>query len=240
VTGDFDPRLLPPELIEGYLRSAQGQIDLLSQLAGRLDARGDDPSALDEFRREAHKVRGSAGSYGYAEATRVAAEMEEAAKAWSAGGGIPPAGRGILSHALVGRLRAAFGRPPHEDDFPDLFLVEDDTALIELLQYGFSSRGFRAKILRNGRDALETLRAVPVGDSRPLLLLDVDLPGLDGLSLFHMLQRERPDVFRVVFLTVHGGEDEQLRALEAGAVDYLVKPLSLRVALEKISRWIGR
>jgi DNA-binding response OmpR family regulator len=47
-------------------------------------------------------------------------------------------------------------------------------------------------------------------------------------------------VFRVVFMTVHGGEDEQLRALEGGATDYLVKPVSLRVALEKIRRWVGR
>jgi DNA-binding response OmpR family regulator len=44
----------------------------------------------------------------------------------------------------------------------------------------------------------------------------------------------------VVFTTVHGTESEQLRGLEAGALDYLVKPMSLRVALEKIRRWVGR
>jgi len=38
---------------------------------------------------------------------------------------------------------------------------------------------------------------------------------------------------------VHGTEEEQLRGLEAGALDYLVKPISLRVALEKIKRWVG-
>ena len=73
VTGDFDPGLLPPDLIAGYLRSAQGQIDLLSGLADRLVIRGDDQDVLDELRREAHKVRGSAGSYGFGEATTVAA-----------------------------------------------------------------------------------------------------------------------------------------------------------------------
>lgn len=95
-------------------------------------------------------------------------------------------------------------------------------------------------MLRNGRDALEMLLALAVGDAHPLLLLDVDLPGLDGHSLFSILQRDRPGVFRVVFLTVHGGEDEQLGALEGGATDYLVKPVSLGVALEKIRRWVGR
>ena len=76
VTGDFDPGLLPPGLLEGYLRSVQGQIEHLAGLADRLATDGTDPKALDEFRRESHKIRGSAGSYGFAEATRVAAEME--------------------------------------------------------------------------------------------------------------------------------------------------------------------
>jgi len=240
VTGDFDPGLLPPDLIAGYLRSAQGQIDLLSGLADRLVIRGDDQDVLDELRREAHKVRGSAGSYGFGEATTVAAEIEESAKAWRAGTGAVATDRGGLTQVLVARLRAAFGPALGPTTLPDLFLIEDDAALIELLEYGLGSRGYRSRVLRNGRVALEVLRSLQVGDAHPLLLLDVDLPGLDGYSLFHMLQRERPGVFRVVFLTVHGGEDEQLRALEGGATDYLVKPVSLRVALEKIRRWVGR
>src|SRR5207253_3143611 len=52
-------------------------------------------------------------------------------------------------------------------------------------------------------------------------------------------RRDRPGTYRVVFTTVHGDESEQLRGLEAGALDYLVKPISLRVALEKIRRWVG-
>ena len=239
MSGDFDPGLLPPGLLEGYLKSVQGQLDLLGGLADRLVAHGDDTDVLNELRRESHKVRGSAGSYGFSEATNVAAEMEELAKAWLAGQGLP-AERGTAARVLVARLRATFGPSPTRDALPDIFIVEDDTALIELFEYGLASRGYTSRVLRNGREALATLRTLATGDAHPLLLLDVDLPGLDGYSLFHMLQRDRPGVFRVVFLTVHGGEDEQLRALEAGATDYLVKPVSLRVALEKIRRWVGR
>ena len=240
MTGDFDPGLLPPGLIAGYLRSAQGQIDLLGGIADRLAMRGDDQDALDELRREAHKVRGSAGSYGFGAATEVAAEIEEAAKQWRTGAGAPAGDRGGLAQVLVARLRASFGSNLGPSTLPDVFIIEDDSALIELFEYGLGSRGYKSRVLRNGRVALELLRALPVGDAHPLLLLDVDLPGMDGYSLFHLLQRERPGVFRVVFLTVHGGEDEQLRALEGGAIDYLVKPVSLRVALEKIRRWVGR
>ena len=93
---------------------------------------------------------------------------------------------------------------------------------------------------RNGRDALAELRTIDTRGTVPLLLLDVDLPALDGYSIFEALQTECPGKFRVVFTTVHGSEAEQLRGLEAGAIDYMVKPMSLRVALEKIRRWVGR
>jgi len=123
---------------------------------------------------------------------------------------------------------------------PEIILVEDDPALAELLEYGLRARRYRFVSYRNGRDALRELLALDVGATHPVVLLDVDLPGLDGYSVLDGLQRDRPGVFRVVFTTVHGGEAEQLRGLEAGALDYLVKPISLRVALEKIRRWVGR
>jgi two-component system phosphate regulon response regulator PhoB len=118
--------------------------------------------------------------------------------------------------------------------------VEDDPALAELLEYGLRARGYRFLSYRNGGEALRELLVLDVGGTHPLLLLDVDLPALDGYSIFEALQRERPGTYRVVFTTVHGSEDEQLRGLEAGALDYLIKPISLRVALEKIKRWVGR
>ena len=119
--------------------------------------------------------------------------------------------------------------------------MEDDPALGELLTFGLEARGYRFVHFRNGREALELLKAMDTrGSPAPLLLLDVDLPALDGYSIFEALQQECPGKFRVVFTTVHGSETEQLRWLEAGAMDSLVKPLSLRVALEKIRRWVGR
>src|SRR5947207_126533 len=162
---DHTPAELPPGLLAEYLDSAATQLQVLAGLADRLTVAANDTEALDGLRRETHKIRGSAGSYGFWEASRLAAGMEETAKDWVA--------------------------RPHE------------------------------------------------GDLHPLLLLDVDLPALDGYSILDTLTRERPGQYRVVFTTVHGDESEQLRGLEAGALDYLVKPISLRVALEKIRRWVG-
>jgi DNA-binding response OmpR family regulator len=124
---------------------------------------------------------------------------------------------------------------------PEVIVVEDDPALGELLTFGLEARGYRFLHFRNGREALELLKAMDTrGSPAPLLLLDVDLPALDGYSIFEELQQECPGKFRIVFTTVHGSETEQPRGLEAGALDYMVKPLSLRVALEKIRRWVGR
>src|SRR5262249_6947347 len=114
-----------------------------------------------------------------------------------------------------------------ETGAPEVISIEDDHSLAELLAYGLESRGYRYLTFRNGAEALEALFVLTTGGRRPLVLLDVDLPGLDGFSLFERLETERPGVFRVVFTSVHSTEDEQMRALEAGALDYLIKPISL-------------
>lgn len=250
------PPELPPGLLEDYLVNTRAQLVVLADLADRLAAAGNDREALDTLRREIHKIHGSAGSYGFWDASRLAAGMEETVKDWAARPEDRDVDRGALARWFVVRLAATMkldvpdarrtrrdGGPKPQSEpvsVPEVVLVEDDPALADLLEYGLRSRGYRFAAFRNGREALDRLLALETEGAHPLLLLDVDLPALDGYSIFAALQRERPGVFRVVFTTVHGDESEQLRGLEAGALDYLVKPISLRVALEKIRRWLGR
>ena len=261
---DHTPAELPPGLLAEYLESSATQLRVLAELADRLAVAANDTEALDGLRRETHKIRGSAGSYGFWEASRLAAGMEETAKDWVARPNDLDLDRGSIAQWFVVQLAESLQlEPPHPGaraarpapspaprpaaappsgptDAPEVILVEDDPALAGLLEYGLRARGYRFVTFRNGRDALDALLALDVGDLHPLLLLDVDLPALDGYSILDTLTRERPGQYRVVFTTVHGDESEQLRGLEAGALDYLVKPISLRVALEKIRRWVGR
>jgi CheY-like chemotaxis protein/HPt (histidine-containing phosphotransfer) domain-containing protein len=257
---DHTPAELPPGLLAEYLESAATQLQVLAGLADRLTVAANDTEALDGLRRETHKIRGSAGSYGFWEASRLAAGMEETAKDWVARPHEVDLDRGSIAQWFVAQLAESLqleAPPPGErsarpapapvpspapapaPDAPEVILVEDDPALAGLLEYGLRARGYRFVTFRNGRDALDALLALDLGDLHPLLLLDVDLPALDGYSILDTLTRERPGQYRVVFTTVHGDESEQLRGLEAGALDYLVKPISLRVALEKIRRWVG-
>jgi len=264
---------LPPGVRTEYLQGARDQLGAIAELAERLIAAGDDTAAIDELRRDAHRLHGSAGSFGFPHASVVAAELEEAAKQWleHPGNGVPE--RGKVTRGFVRRLAAALFTkqaatpasgtvepPPNLDqppprsgtpgareptsatEPPEVVLVEDDPALVELLTFGLEARGYRYLHFRNGREALDLLKTMDTrGSPRPpLLLLDLDQPAVDGHSIFAELQQECPGKFRVVFTTLHRSETEQLRGLEAGAMDYLVKPLSLRVALEKIRRWVGR
>lgn len=252
---------LPPGLRDEYLQGARDQLGGIAELAERLIQAGDDAAAIEELRREAHKLRGSAGSFGFAQASVVAAELEDAAKQWLAQPADGVAARGAAARGFVRRLAAALftkqaaapppppsptpdapfsTHDPSPGDAPEVVVVEDDAALADLLTFGLEARGYRFVHYRNGRDALAALHALDTQGTQPLLLLDVDLPALDGYSIFEALQKDCPGKFRVVFTTVHGSEAEQLRGLEAGAIDYMVKPMSLRVALEKIRRWVGR
>lgn len=273
--GGVDEFGLPPGVRDEYLRGARDQLGAIAELAERLIASGDDTAALEALRRDAHRLRGSAGSFGFPQASVVAAELEMAATQWldqPENGGV--GNRGDEARAFVRRLAAALftkqatalaepsaaPSPPHDlaapspashlaapsspspgaADVPEIIVVEDDPSLAELLTFGLDARGYRYVHYRNGREALEALLQLETHGQAPLLLLDVDLPALDGYSIFEALQQECPGKFRVVFTTVHGSETEQLRGLEAGALDYMVKPMSLRVALEKIRRWVGR
>lgn len=121
---------------------------------------------------------------------------------------------------------------------PDVVIVEDDPAFSDLLEYALHQEGYTFKVLRTGPEALEALREMPVVALKPLVLLDLDLPGLDGHAIHERLLLERPHDFVVVFLSAHAGDADQVRALRAGAADYLAKPVSLRVLLSKLPRWV--
>src|SRR5216117_2408388 len=77
------PPELPPGLVAEYLESARSQLGVLAGLAERLVVAASDRQVIDALRRETHKVHGSAGSYGFMEASRLAAGMEATVKDWA-------------------------------------------------------------------------------------------------------------------------------------------------------------
>ncbi len=123
----------------------------------------------------------------------------------------------------------------------DVVIVEDDLVVGQLLEHALQNRGYRTRWITDG-----VVAAAVLGDPQPtvlasLLLLDWDLPGLDGLRVLRTL-RERGVLERmqVIMLTSRGTEGEVLEALEAGAVDHVTKPFSVPVLLQRVRRALER
>lgn len=132
------------------------------------------------------------------------------------------------------RVLPAGWRPRDDDSVTDVLLVEDDELLAGLLVHALATRGLASVHLTDGKQALRRL----VGPNRlraRVVLLDVDLPGLDGLALLRELDRHEVLArTKVIMLTARSSEPEVLAALRQGAVDHVAKPLSVPVLLQRI------
>ncbi|MDR2161163.1 MAG: response regulator transcription factor [Desulfovibrio sp.] len=106
-----------------------------------------------------------------------------------------------------------------------LLIVEDEEDIREMLALHLQQEGFKVMDAANGEQALELARhTLP-----DCLLLDLMLPGMDGLAVCRELQRDtRTADIPVIMLTARGEEIDRVVGLELGAADYVVKPYSLR------------
>jgi DNA-binding response OmpR family regulator len=136
--------------------------------------------------------------------------------------------------------QTGIGAPVSPASVPDVIVVEDDPSLLEMLRYALTNRGFTTLSFSNGLDALRALREMETAGRQPVVLLDVDLPGLDGFRILHELSGARPGVFQVILCTVHSSEATQVLGIQSGALDYLVKPLRMPIVLAKVERLLGR
>lgn len=127
-----------------------------------------------------------------------------------------------------------------DDIAPDVIVVEDDAALSEMITFALDAKGLSHRAYSTGPEALAALLEIRVRGRTPIILLDVDLPGMDGHSLHERIRLERPGAFHVVFISLHTSEADQLRALRGGALDYMSKPISLRVLMAKLAVWRER
>ncbi|MDD5467331.1 MAG: response regulator transcription factor [Anaerolineales bacterium] len=117
---------------------------------------------------------------------------------------------------------------------PHLLLVDDDTLMRRSLTFGLERAGYRVSSAATAEDALQLARR----DAPNLVILDINLPGMDGLrALEHF--RELADV-PVIFLTARRRELDEILGLELGADDYITKPVTLDVLLAHIKAVLRR
>ena len=111
-----------------------------------------------------------------------------------------------------------------------IWCVEDDASIRDIEVYTLTSTGFEAKGFPDGASFREALKA----EKPELVLMDVMLPGEDGVSLLRAL-RENPETAQipVIMATAKGMEYDKIQSLDLGADDYLVKPFGM---MEMVSR----
>ena len=122
----------------------------------------------------------------------------------------------------------------NQDDQKSILIVEDDETLQETLAYNLSKEGYNVSTASDGQTGLEIARNQPFD----LIVLDVMLPELDGLSVCRILRREM-DV-AIIMLTARSSEIDKIIGLDSGADDYVTKPFSLGELLARIRAALRR
>lgn len=112
-----------------------------------------------------------------------------------------------------------------------ILIIEDDEHIVELLKFNVENNGYLVSTASDGNDGYNKA----VNDLPDLILLDLMLPGIDGIDICNKLKnKDRTKDIPIIMLTAKGHETDKILGLEIGADDYIVKPFSVRELMARI------
>lgn len=118
-----------------------------------------------------------------------------------------------------------------------ILVVEDEEDILEVIRYNLAREGYRVHGVRDGEEALDRIRR----DNPNLVLLDLMLPGIDGLSICRRIKEDPVTrMIPVVMVTAKGEESDVVLGLGLGADDYVVKPFSPRELVARVKAVLRR
>ena len=118
-----------------------------------------------------------------------------------------------------------------------ILLVDDDVDIVEFLKYNLDKEGFDTHTANSGKAALELVEK----NTYDLIILDVMMPYMDGIETCEKIRMMIPDSDTVIlFLTARGEDYSQIAGFEAGADDYVTKPIKPKVFVSKINALLRR
>src|SRR5437899_3885385 len=122
----------------------------------------------------------------------------------------------------------------------DVLILEDEESLLQTLRYNLSRAGHAVRLCTDGAKGLEMVRENPPD----LLLLDLMLPGMDGLEICRQVRRDPANTavshLPILILTARDDEVDKVVGLEVGADDYLTKPFSMHELLARVKALLRR
>jgi DNA-binding response OmpR family regulator len=139
---------------------------------------------------------------------------------------------GIYAGLVPQAVDSGFGSRPATESVPTpatVLVIEDEPGIVDFVRRGLEAEGFRVQTATDGNEG-EQMALTEAVDA---LVLDLMLPGRGGLEVLAAVQRERPGL-PVIVLSALGELDDRVTGLEAGAVDYLVKPFSLAELVARV------
>jgi DNA-binding NtrC family response regulator len=110
-----------------------------------------------------------------------------------------------------------------------VLLIDDEEAFVSALEKRLATRGLKVLTARDGEQGLAKLDSEPDID---VVLLDVRMPGMDGISTLREIKKNHP-IVEVIMLTGHATVESAIEGMKLGAHDYLMKPCEMEELLEK-------
>ena len=118
-----------------------------------------------------------------------------------------------------------------------ILVVDDEKDILELVSYNLQKEGFHIQTSQNGENALEKIRS----DRFDLLILDLMLPGIQGMELCKVLKSDNETAsIPIIMLTAKSEEFDKVLGLEMGADDYITKPFSPRELVARVNAVLRR
>ena len=111
--------------------------------------------------------------------------------------------------------------------------VDDEVEFLELMQKRLTKRGINLSVATNGQEALDILESTPKEEFFQIVVMDVRMPGMDGLETLRRMKDKYPDL-PIILLTGHVSMGVAVEGMELGAFDYMLKPVSLSELLLKM------
>jgi two-component system KDP operon response regulator KdpE len=132
--------------------------------------------------------------------------------------------------------RRTMPHPSYSSPSPGrILIVDDENSVRRALKTSLQSLGFSTSEASRGEEALTLIHAAPFD----VVLLDINMPGMDGLETCRHLRRLLPRI-AILMLTVRDSQEDKVQALEAGADDYVTKPFQMRELTARIRAGVRR
>ena len=118
-----------------------------------------------------------------------------------------------------------------------ILVVDDEPDILQLLEYNLTKEGFQVSCAATGEEAIESA----IKDPPDLIILDIMLPGMNGIDVLKCLHNEvNTQDIPIMFLSARSEELDIILGLELGACDYITKPFSIKVLISRIKGILGR